>query len=257
MRTPVGALFLLLAAATLLGAGFMVGRFFAEPIVEVLPVSGSTATVTVKDGSDAAALAKALSEVAALKAENAALRRAQEEVVEHVQPSAEQPEKPKPRTWREHMEELKKTDPERYKEIMERHEQARQAIREARAVRAEFLDSVDTALLTPEGRETHAQFMDVLAQQAALEEQMNAAFESGETPSEELREAFRDTWQTLREVREKERGVLLGAIATSMGLSGTDAQDFAQLVDDVYNFTTHDGPRRLMRAAPPPQGGNR
>lgn len=249
------------AAAVLLGAGYAAGRFFAEPIVEVLPAAAPSTTVTVRDGSDAAALAKALSEVAALKAENAALRKAQEAAIEPVPQPEEPAAQPQRRLgWRERMEEMKKNDPERYKEEMARREQFRQAILQARSARADFLGSIDTALLSAEGRKTHARFTEALARQSELEEQMRAAVEAGEQPSEELGAAMRENWQTLRETRDSERVELLDAIAKSMGLAGSDVEDFRKLVDDVYDATSHGGPRRppeMMMPAQTRGRGNR
>ncbi len=253
MKSSSRLLLSVVAAAVLLGAGYAAGRFFAEPIVEVLPAAAPSTTVTVRDGSDAAALAKALSEVAALKAENAALRKAQEAVAEpSPQPSPDA--QPQPRlSWRERMEEMKKNDPERYKEEMARREQFRQAILQARSERADFLGSIDTALLSAEGRKTHARFTEALARQAELEERMRAAVEAGEQPSEELGAAMRENWQTLRETRDSERVELLDAIAKSMGLAGSDVEDFRKLVDDVYDATGHGGPRRLPTMMMPAQ----
>lgn len=248
--------FSLVAAAVLLGAGYAAGHYFAEPVVEVLPVTGETATVTVRDGVDAAALAKALSEVAALKAENAALRKD----LEASKPMEEAPvaEAPRRLSWRERMEEMKKTNPERYKQEMERREQFRLAIAQARAERVSFLDSVDPALFSAEGREVHARYTEALARQAELEEQLRAAYDAGEQPSQELAEAMRENWRILRETGDSERVALLDAIASSMGLSGRDAEDFRKLVDDVYNATGH-GPRRppTMMLPAAPAGGNR
>lgn len=258
---PKWFLFVVVAAA-LLGAGYAAGRYFAEPVVEVLPVAGKTDTVTVRDGSDAAALAKALSEVAALKTENAALRRDLEVAPEASEPApqAEAPQQPRQRqSWRERMEEMKKNDPERYKQEMERREQFRQAMAQARNERASFLESVDPALLSAEGRATHARFIEAFNKSAEIEERMRAAFDAGERPSEELAAEAREVMQTLHETRSSERVALLDAIATSMGLSGAAAEDFRKLVDDVYDATGHGGPRRMppMRMMPAAPAGNR
>lgn len=261
MNVTSKSILFVVAAAVLLGAGYAAGHYFAEPVVEVLPVAGKTATVTVRDGSDAAALAKALSEVAALKAENATLRRNLETAPDTPEPTpkAETPQPQRRQNWRERMEEMKKNDPERYKEEMARREQFRQAMVQARNERTNFLDSVDPSLLTAEGRATHARFIEAFNKSAEIEEKMRAAFEAGEQPSEALAAEAREVMQTLNETRSSERVALLDAIATSMGLSGTDAEDFRKLVDDVYDATGHGGPRRMppMRMMPAAPAGNR
>lgn len=259
MRVLPKFLFAVPAVAALLCVGYAVGHFFADPIVEVIPAAGPSATVTVRDGSDAAALSKALSEVAALKAENAALRKRLQETAGTLtpQPQAER-EQPRRHSWRERMEEMRARDPERYKEEMARREQFRQAMAQARTERADFLGSIDIALLSDEGRETHARFVEAFAKSAEVEEKMRMAFESGEQPSEALVTEAREVMRTLHETRSSERVALLDAIATSMGLSGTDVEDFRKLVDEVYDATGHGGPRPVMppmRMAPAASAG--
>ncbi len=247
----------LVIGVALVGAGYTAGRFFTEPIVEVLPGAASTSTVTVRDGSDALALAKALSEVEALKAENAKLRQAAEKPAEVVAqaPDGEQP--PPRMNWEERMKALKEADPERYAEIQARRQQFHQMMVEVRTKRANFLDSIDTSLLTPEGLENHTRFTEALARQAELDDQIHAAMDAGERPSDELRLAMRDTWQVLNETRSSERVALLDAIGSSMGLVGQDVEDFRKLVDEVYEATGSGGPPQGMMlrspGAPPPE----
>lgn len=258
MNVTSKLLLFVVAATVLLGAGYAAGRYFADPVVEVLPVSEQTATVTVRDGSDAVALAKALSEVAALKTENAALRKDLEAT--HRTPEAmQQTESPqRHQNWRDRMEEMKTNDPERYKKEMARREQFFQAMTQARNERATFLDSVDPSLLSAEGRATHARFIEAFNRSAEIEGRIRTAFEAGEQPSEALVAEAREVMQTLHETRSAERVALLDAIATSMGLSETDAEDFRKLVDDVYDATGHGGPRRMppVQMTPAPPAGN-
>ncbi|MGN0886510.1 MAG: hypothetical protein ACI4RT_05885 [Candidatus Spyradenecus sp.] len=229
------------AVVALMAGSYAAGRFFAPQQVvaeEVVPVAKPV--VAVAGNGDALALSKALSEVEALKVEKAALEKALVELQSAGEQAAQAAvEPPKRLSMRERMEELKKQDPERYRQMEERRAQFQQALQAARDKRDDFLGSVDLALFTDEQRQTHEQFTAALAKQAEMEEQMRALFESGEMPSEEQREAMREAQWTLRNLREAERAALLSAVATSMGLSEADSADFAQLMTEVYDATSN------------------
>lgn len=229
------------AVVALMAGSYAAGRFFAPQQVvaeEAAPVAQRLAVVP--SNGDALALSKALSEVEALKVEKAALQKALAEAQaagEEATKAAVEP--PKRLSMRERMEELKKQDPERYRQMEERRAQFQQALQDAREKRDDFLGSVDLALFTPEERLVHEQFTAALAKQAEMEERMRALFESGEMPSEEQRAEMRETQHTLRDLREAERSALLGAVATSMGLSESDSADFAQLMTEIYDATSN------------------
>lgn len=229
------------AVVALMAGSYAAGRFFAPQQVvaeEAAPVAQRLAVVP--SNGDALALSKALSEVEALKVEKAALQKALADAQaagEEATKAAVEP--PKRLSMRERMEELKKQDPERYRQMEERRAQFQQALQNAREKRDDFLGSVDLALFTPEERLVHEQFTAALAKQAEMEERMRAFFESGEMPSEEQRAEMRETQHTLRDLREAERSALLGAVATSMGLSESDSADFAQLMTEIYDATSN------------------
>ncbi|MGN0890146.1 MAG: hypothetical protein ACI4W7_00685 [Candidatus Spyradenecus sp.] len=229
------------AVVALMAGSYAAGRFFAPQQVvaeEAAPVAQRPAVVP--GNGDALALSKALSEVEALKVEKAALQKALAEAKAAGEEAAKAAvEPPKRLSMRERMEELKKQDPERYRQMEERRAQFQQALQDAREKRDDFLGSVDLALFTPEERLVHEQFTAALAKQAEMEERMRELFESGEMPSEEQRAAMRETQHTLRDLREAERSALLGAVATSMGLSESDSADFAQLMTEIYDATSN------------------
>lgn len=229
------------AVVALMAGSYAAGRFFAPHQVvaeETAPVVKPV--VTVAGNGDALALSKALSEVEALKVEKAALEKALAEAQAAGEAAAKAAvEPPKRLSMRERMEELKKQDPERYRQMEERRAQFQQALQEAREKRDDFLGSVDLALFTPEERLVHEQFTAALAKQAELEERMRALVESGEMPTEAQRAEMRETQWTLRDLREAERSALLGAVATSMGLSESDSTDFAQLMTEIYDATSN------------------
>ena len=248
-------LLLLIAVA---GSGFAIGRLTSTPIVEVLPSPEKTKTIALRDAADSLALAKAISEVDALKAENQRLKAEQTVMQTSLSAESEPPptEEPARRrlSWQERMEELRQTDPERYAAEMERRKQFVDMIEQTRTARVTFLDSIDTSLLPIEAQGVHARFTAALARQGQLQMEMMAYIESGEQPPEALRDQMHETFRELHDMREMERSALLDAIATSMGLTGTDVEDFTILVNEVFTATSNQMiPPGRRPPSPPPQ----
>lgn len=245
------------AAAALVAAGYGAGRFFAPNEIVAAPTAGASApTVRLAGGgADALALAKALSEVEALRAEKTAL---QEQLAalqaEEAQPQAEEAQ-PRRLSRRERMEELKRTDPKRYEEMQARQQEFRQRMAEALAQRDDFLGNIDLSLLTPEQQETHRRFTEALAAQRQLMARMEAAANEGTELSEEERRQVGETFRAVRELQDAERDALLGAVAVSMGLQdGEEADSFVEVVRSVYDATGMMPPVRMGPPAgqPPP-----
>ncbi len=247
-----------LALLFIAGAGYAVGRFTTTPQIEVLSES-TTQTVTVKDADDAAALVRALSEIEALKAEKSRLEEQLESEDEEIDPGPirpiEEAEEPARRrqSWRERMEELREKDPERYAEEMERRANFAKIMEQARSERVNFLDSIDTSLLSEEAQAVHERFITAIARQGQLQSEIMAAVDAGEQPPEELRSQMHDVFQEIHETRDIERSSLLDAIAISMGLEGNDVEDFTVLVNEVFNATSG----RMMNSGRGPMGGGR
>lgn len=259
--TKRSSLFLhLLVTLFLAGSGYAVGRFTATPKVEVISEKGETRTISVKDATDAVALSKALSEIDALKAENERLKSSIEEPhpLAETQPNIEEPMPThRPQTWREHMDELKEKDPDRYEMEVQRRQNFINTMDQLRAERIGFLDSIDTSLLSSEAQETHSRFTSAIARQGELQREIIALMDAGEEPPEELRIQMHDTFREINQTRDAERAALLDAIATSMGLEGDAVGDFSALVNEVFNATNGQiirmGPMRGMR----PRNDNR
>lgn len=241
------------AGIAVAAAGYAAGRFFAPRKVIAAPSVETVRTVTAaSDAETKLALAKALSELEALRAEKAVL----EGRLADLQAAAQTPqaEPPRRQTRAERMEELKRTDPKRYEEMQARRQEFRQRMADALNQRDDFLGAIDLSLLTPEQQETHRRFTEAVAQQRALMEQMEAAAESGQPPSEETRELIRSTFDTVRELQTAERDALLDAVALSMGLqTEEEAAIFRETVNAVYDSTGM-MPSVRMGPPPPPEG---
>lgn len=252
MKTPLKLLSLVLGVVILVAGGYAFGRISAQrtpaPAQEPEP---SPRTASTPSNQDALALSKALSEIDALKAERKSLQDALAAQQAQDPEQAQQGEQPRRRSWQERMEEMKKNDPERYKAEMERRERFMNEMAQARTERANFLDDIDTDLLSQEQKQVHAQYVATLAKQDALEQEFRKHMEEGTQPTEELQTAMRETRDAMRSLREAERSALLSAIATSMGLSGNAVSDFSELVTDVFSATSG-FPGRMRGAQPPP-----
>lgn len=229
---------LLLTGAVLAGGGYTLGRLFAPQVIVPAPV-GKPVTQTVRVGHDASAieLSRALSEIAALKTEKAELQKAYDALLAQKTEEETPVEEPRRMTMRERMEEFKRTDPEGYKQEMERRKEFVNSMREAHTARENFLRDIDVSLLSSEEQETHARYLEAMEKRAQFDERMHELIETGERPSDEDITNIREAYQTLHQLRDAERQALLGAIGTSMGLSRTDAADFTALVQDVIEST--------------------
>lgn len=260
MKTHLSPLLYLLLLLFTAGAGYAIGRFSAEPIVEVLPET-VTHPHPQANTSTRLDLTKAQTEIAALRNENQQLRQRlevepTEDMPEEAQEVVAEPEEPRQRrTWQERMATLKEEDPERYEREMERRNQFVTAMRQMSEERDTFLNSIDLTLLTPEAQESHQRFTAANSRQFQLQEEMMAMADAGEDIPREMREEMGELFRELHETRDVERAILLDAIATSMGLSGTDVTDFTTLVNEVFNATGMQMPRMerppRVRSMPP------
>lgn len=229
-----------------LGLGYAAGFLTTK---HNAPTATTAATkeriVKVNSGSaeDALELSKALSEIAALKAEKERLEKALAEATpEDAPPEAMEEQGNRRVSMRERLEELKTSDPERYAEIMKRREEMEARMAQMREERDSFLGSIDVSLMTEEEQANHARYMEMLAQQEALGEQLRAAMESGEEISEEMRQQMGETMREMHQLRDAERTALLNAVGTSMGLSDDEVSDFTSLIEDVMSVTSGGGP---------------
>ena len=231
---------ILIALLIVGGAAFAAGRFFATPVIEtVIETSDTGRTAPVVSSTDALELNKALTENEALKAE---LRKLREELAAAQQPVQSVAEKPKRPTRsftsaKDWMEDMKKKDPERYNAIMERRKQLATAVSDAKAKRADFLESIDTSLLPASAQSDHRDYMQALERQDELMERFRKSMEAGERPSQELREQMAGIQGTLSTLRDRERDALIGAVARSVGLGEQDAAEFSSLIREVYDAT--------------------
>jgi len=137
------------------------------------------------------------------------------------------------RSW---MDDLKVNDPERYKEIRDRQESARQAAKyEIAKKAAHFLQRDDSSMSETEA-EQHAQMMNLLSESLNLTEKLKA-----DLPREQRWEVARTLRENMRELSpmlESERDKEFYQIGKDMGYSDHDAAAFASYIREVVDLTS-------------------
>lgn len=134
------------------------------------------------------------------------------------------------------LENLQANDPERYQEIMQRREEARQTARYELAKRAAHFLFREDELATDEDVEEHQRMMALLQQSIDLTERMEAGL-----PEEERREMSRTIRRNMRDLApllENERDRELYRIGKDIGYSDDDAAAFALYIRDVIDLTS-------------------
>ncbi len=148
---------------------------------------------------------------------------------------------PAPEDMRARMEDMRRNDPERYTQMTNRfaHMRARQL--DHAQNKLDILASVDPAQLTPEQRDLHDQYQDLIARQEELRNLAFAPLEDAAVTDEQRRAAHEELRQNGRELHrlaQTERQILLEQTARSFGVKGEAAKELVETVKAVYQATT-------------------
>jgi len=137
------------------------------------------------------------------------------------------------RSW---MDDLKVNDPERYKEIRERQESARQAAKYEIAKKAAHFLQRDDSGMTETEAEQYAHMMNLLSESLNLTEKLKA-----DLPREqrwEIARSLRENMRDLSPMLESERDKEFYQIGKDMGYSDDDATAFASYIREVVDLTS-------------------
>ncbi len=137
------------------------------------------------------------------------------------------------RSW---MEDLQANDPERYKEIMERREQARQEARYDIAKKAAFFLQQPSESMNDAEAEEYTRMMNLLTESLKLTEKLDAGLEGDDR--REIMRSLRDNLRELSPMLETERSKEFYQVGKDLGYSDQDAQAFAQYLDEVIDLTS-------------------
>lgn len=152
-----------------------------------------------------------------------------------------------PRAW---LENLRKSDPQRYAQMTNRFARWRRHRSERARSTIDFLSSIDTSQMSEGAQKTHKELQRVIARRQELEESLHR---EGMT-DEERRNVFqelRETHHQLMRLNGEERGNLIAETARNLGFEGEDVKEIATTIQEVIQATDSGfGP-------PPHHGGGR
>jgi hypothetical protein len=138
-------------------------------------------------------------------------------------------------SWEERIERMKKEEPERYAEMQKRREEFKTRMEERKQSKRTFYNSINTANMNPEQRETHERLV-------ALNERVNEIGElmmSGQVENRrELYEEMHKSVDEMRELNDLERVYLLEQTANAAGYEGDDAALFTEHIESIIENTT-------------------
>ncbi|MBO7684130.1 MAG: hypothetical protein J6T51_05345, partial [Kiritimatiellae bacterium] len=151
-----------------------------------------------------------------------------------------------PRAW---LENLRRSDPERFTQMTNRIAGWRRRRLEKARSAISFLSSIDTSRMSENARKTHERLQDEIARRQELEERLHQEGLSDEERHEVMQE-LRETHHRLMRLNGEERGNLIAETAKNLGFEGDDVKEIAATIQDVIRAT--DG-----GFGPPPGGGPR
>ena len=249
-------------AAIALVAGTAVGYCLAPGAAqEAAPDAGRTARLDrapIADNGEAASVKALRARVAELERILAEKQMAEEAAATNAIAAAPRPPEPGRGRGREWMEDLKKSNPERYAQITNHFAQMRRQREERQRRNLDFLASVDTSRMSSEMKKTHYALQKRLALREELLGQLHASFEDPNTTEEHRRavsQQMRENEELLRDLQREERSNLFEATANTLGFEGDDAKDIVTTLEDVVEATDSSwGPHRgRTRGRPPSQ----
>ena len=255
---------LFIAAALLAGVaiGFFAGEPSAKPKQEE-KLDRPTAR-PIADKGDAATVAALRHRIAELEKLLAVKGEASEQAISNAVAEAVKARPPEPprQNFRERMEEMKKSDPERYAQTTNRFAQWRRSRAEQARNKIGFLSSVDTSRMSAGAKKTHDALQELIARRENIEAELQQENLTDERRGE-LMEAMRETHHEMMRLNAEERDNLFGETARALGFEGDDVAEITATIQDIIEATDGGfGPPRHQgghRGPPPggPQGGPR
>lgn len=147
-----------------------------------------------------------------------------------------------PEDMQARMEELKKTDPKRYEEMMARRNEFQQNMQNAFSQRAATLLDRDTSKMSQEELAQYQNMLNLMNTTWKLSEQMTSSDLSSEE-RRELWQTMRETTDELRPLLDNERNQRFTELALSSGYSESEAATFTQYINDTISATSLPGGR--------------
>lgn len=228
-----------LAAGTLI-IGVVVGHW-------LWPVAGDGPAASEAPKEKVSKSVPDAGEAASLKALRARIRELERQLAERpaaaVAPTNRPPEMAggpfgdgRRMSFRERMEELKKTDPARYANITNHMTQWRLRRSAQQRAKLDYLSSIDTSHMGSGAKKVHDELQDLIARREELEQRLHDDGIS-EDERHSVMEQLRSTHHQLRSLNEQERGNLITETAKVLGFEGEDAKEISATVKDIIEAT--------------------
>lgn len=167
-----------------------------------------------------------------LDARDAELERLRSELTESQK-------RPRHESFQDRMTRMKEEEPERYEEMVRSRTERKEQMRYNQANRLALYLDMDTSSMSPEELENH----NLLVEKLTEVWEKTAEYDPTQPPT---RETMLEMFSTLREVSDlmdQERGVMLKQLGKEVGLSGSEAEDFAAYTESIISATTLQPPR--------------
>ena len=243
--------------AVALLAGVAIGYFVKdEPIPAEEPKVEEKAKKPVVDKGEEASVKALRRRIAELERMLAEKDGKSEIAISNAVAEAVQSRPPEPprQDWRERMEEMKKSDPERYTQMTNRFAQWRRSRSEQARNKIDFLSSIDISRMSAGAKKTHNALQDLIAKREEIEQQLQAPDLSDDERGRLMGE-LHSTHRELMRLNGEERKNLFEETARNLGFAGEDAKEFSATIQDVIEATDsgfgfHHGGHR----GPPPGG---
>lgn len=240
--------------------GVAIGYFVKdEPVAADEPAKVETgAKKTVADKGEAASVKALRHRVAELEKLLAEKEGKSEIAISNAVAEAVKSRPPEPprQNWRERMEAMKKSDPERYTEMTNRFAQWRRERAEQARGKIDFLSSIDTSRMSANVKKTHAELQGLLRRREEIESQLHQEDLSDEERGNLMRE-LGESHRELMRLNGEERKNLLDETAKSLGFEGEDAQEVSATIQDVIEATDGGWGMPRHRGGPRGPGGPR
>lgn len=147
---------------------------------------------------------------------------------------------PSPAEQQARMEEMKKTDPKHYEELMARREEFRQNIQNAFSQKAAALLDRDTSNLDEKEKAQYENMLSLMDETWKLTEKMTSPDTSAEE-RREIRHTLEETTTELRPLLEDERNQRFVELGLTSGYTAEEAETFAKYIDETIQATSMPG----------------
>ena len=146
---------------------------------------------------------------------------------------------------------MKKEEPERYAAMTNRIARDERRRAERTVGKLDFLSSIDTSRMTPEGKAVHAKLQELIARREEFDQRRHSLPDMEESERRRYFEEMRQTDREIRRLSLQERDNLLRQTTDALGFSGGAADEIIETVKEIYEATEGG----FDRMPPPRHGG--